>query len=139
MSHSKVAVFVVFAGLTLLLTNAAYAVEKTFVGGNRSWTSADSWTPAGMPAAGDDVVVNSGTLDLSTAYLLGATGAVTGHFFCHAIEYQYYLLRRQLPGDARAGVLAALFSSARALDRDDWLCGGGAARSYRVSLGPRAE
>ena len=76
-------------GATLLLSNVAHAITKTWnnpAGG--SWATAANWTPAGAPQNGDDVVIAlSGTYsvtyvpgtqtNLNSFTLGGATGVQT--------------------------------------------------------------
>ena len=56
----------VFAAL-FVLALPAHAVTKTWNGSNGSWNTAASWSPAGVPATTDDVVVNAGTVTLTAS------------------------------------------------------------------------
>ncbi|HAD33551.1 MAG TPA: hypothetical protein DCF44_03500, partial [Chitinophagaceae bacterium] len=59
----------------LLGNSAAYAVLKTSTGSG-SWTTAATWSPSGVPAAGDDVVILTGhTVTLPTSGTFPASGS----------------------------------------------------------------
>ena len=63
----------------LLSASSANAVTKTSNSGARSWNTSGSWTPSGVPANGDDVIIPSGstvTLNTNTNNLLSLS--VTG-------------------------------------------------------------
>ncbi|MBO7720980.1 MAG: hypothetical protein J6T01_01085 [Kiritimatiellae bacterium] len=76
------AVFCVFAFAGATGASAG-GVSRTWVGGvDGSWTTADNWSPSGVPAAGDDVTIGAGcavTVSVATAELnsfsLSGTGA----------------------------------------------------------------
>src|SRR3954471_576834 len=76
---------------------SARAATKTFNAAGTNWGTNNDWTPNGVPAATDDVLVNAGTLNM------GLTQALT-------IQYVTYsdASDRQLSDDAnnaKAGVL----------------------------------
>lgn len=56
-----------------LLTSSAYAVTKTSAGSG-NWSSSSTWSPAGEPANGDDVIIASG----HTVIINVTTNAVSG-------------------------------------------------------------
>ena len=70
----------VFAILFSLITTGSLAATKTWSGGTgpgKSWTVAGNWTPAGVPAAGDDIVFNTtGTITFSTMPASTAFGSL---------------------------------------------------------------
>lgn len=63
----------------ILNLNAVYAVNKTYVGptgGN--WLTASNWSPAGVPANGDDVIIPAGTtVEVSSTITGGAPRSLT--------------------------------------------------------------
>ncbi len=69
LSHKKFATIILLVAL-LISTTTAFAVIKTWSGGigaGRNWTTAGNWTPAGAPAATDDVVFSTtGVITFST-------------------------------------------------------------------------
>lgn len=56
--------------ITMSTATAALGVQKTSAGGSNNWFDTNSWNPPGVPAAGNDAVVNSGMLDLSGGHVL---------------------------------------------------------------------
>lgn len=57
----------------LLINNAGYAISKTSTG-NGNWNSAVTWSPAGVPATGDDVTINHNiTLNSGEVYTVNST------------------------------------------------------------------
>ena len=53
--------------IALACASPAAAATKTWVGGSAAWSDGASWSPAGVPAATDDVVIDSGTPEVSAA------------------------------------------------------------------------
>lgn len=51
-----------FVALSAIFTQMSPAVEKTFNTSSGSWNSSSNWTPSGVPAAGDDVIIPSGRI-----------------------------------------------------------------------------
>src|SRR5690349_1785829 len=49
---------------TLSLASSARAATKTFNSTGTNWNTNSDWTPNGIPAATDDVLINAGTLDM---------------------------------------------------------------------------
>lgn len=68
LNHKTLTAIVVL--LFTLNTTTAFAVLKTWnggVGGGKNWTTGANWTPAGAPAAADDVLFNTaGVITFST-------------------------------------------------------------------------
>ena len=56
---------------TLLAYNSSFAIGYTFTGGGGDdlWSNANNWTPTGVPGVGDDVTINSGTVDLDISII----------------------------------------------------------------------
>lgn len=51
--------------------------QKTWTGSNgSSWNDANNWSPSGIPGSGDDVIINSGSVNLSTTPV-GDIGSLT--------------------------------------------------------------
>ncbi|MBI3387429.1 MAG: hypothetical protein HY027_06775, partial [Deltaproteobacteria bacterium] len=70
------------AVVALVAPPPAHAVSKTFTGAmSADWFNGGNWNPAGAPAIGDDVILASGTLDLSGANATVATYTQTGGTF----------------------------------------------------------
>ncbi len=44
-----------------VLRSIAEPTTKTFTGGTKKWSDANSWNPAGVPSVADDVIIASGT------------------------------------------------------------------------------
>lgn len=52
--------------LTFFLVLTCYA-QKTWTGStNSNWNEASNWSPSGIPTSGDNVVINSGTVNINT-------------------------------------------------------------------------
>jgi hypothetical protein len=70
LKHKTFATIIILASLFTLSANTVFAVIKTWSGGigvGRNWTTAGNWTPAGAPAAADDVIFNTaGVITFST-------------------------------------------------------------------------
>lgn len=61
------------AALCIFIASSPFAMAgtKTSISGTVNWTTAASWSPSGVPASGDDIVIPSGsvvTLDAVQTY-----------------------------------------------------------------------
>ena len=75
MSMKRLMVFSAFTVAVVLLgASASYAVTKTSAG-TGNWSASGTWTPAGAPASGDDVIIGSGD-----------TVTVDGTFTCLSLQ-----------------------------------------------------
>jgi hypothetical protein len=73
---------IVLSLCALASAGPAGAIQKTF-SGSGDWFNPANWTPGGVPAATDDVVINSGSADLTAdatvaSLALSGTGTLTG-------------------------------------------------------------
>jgi hypothetical protein len=70
----------IIAGLLLLLPNTASAITRTSnVSPSGSWNTAASWTPNGVPANGDDVIIAAGdTIIVNTSTTNIASLTISG-------------------------------------------------------------
>lgn len=81
---ARLSTVIAFCLAMVAVDPTAHAAQKTFTGNVSSdWFNGDNWNPAGAPAPGDDVVLGSGTLDLSGGSATVATythnnGTLTG-------------------------------------------------------------
>jgi hypothetical protein len=59
-------VFPLLTAMLLLLANIAGAVTKTSKTGSHNWNTPGAWSPSGVPASGDNVIINGNiTLDVT--------------------------------------------------------------------------
>lgn len=76
LNHKTLTTTLIAVLLFTLNTTTAFAVLKTWnggIGGAKNWTTGANWTPAGAPAAADDVLFNTaGAITFST---MPATGS----------------------------------------------------------------
>ncbi|TSA56640.1 MAG: hypothetical protein D4R45_00485 [Planctomycetaceae bacterium] len=68
-AHQKSLIFLlIFLILTVFLPNKAMAqTSYTWQGGAGDWDNSNMWSPNGVPANGDDVTINSGTVTLNSS------------------------------------------------------------------------
>ena len=74
--------FIAFAALLLATAGHAHALDRALNVASGDWNSAGSWTPSGVPGAGDVVTISNGTVtlnsDTSIAGLIISGGTLTG-------------------------------------------------------------
>jgi len=67
----------------LVVTGAAQAqTTRTWNGGSGSWHAPGNWTPTGLPGSSDTAVINSGTVELSSAVVV-ANVTINGGTLTH--------------------------------------------------------
>ena len=80
---NKLLPLLAFSALLLvpLVAQDAFAVTKTFVGASGgNWELGTNWSPAGVPAPNDDVVIDSALdffVDINSAVTVGPSGSIT--------------------------------------------------------------
>lgn len=76
---------IIFIGMALLTAIFPLFAQTTYtwIGGDSTWNEPANWSPNGVPGAGDNVVINSGTVKLTTNVqvkdLILNSGIITGN------------------------------------------------------------
>lgn len=70
---------IIIVCLFILSINVVYAVNKTYVGPTTggNWLTASNWSPAGVPANGDDVIIPAGKTVVVNTTIGGAPRSLT--------------------------------------------------------------
>lgn len=75
---------IIFIGMALLTAFSPLVAQTTYtwIGGDSTWNEPANWSPNGVPGTGDNVIIGSGTVKLTTNVqvkdLVLAAGAITG-------------------------------------------------------------
>ena len=72
MPQVGVALCLLMAGVSCFPVFSAHAESKTWTGGNSTWSNPTGWTPVGVPAAADEIQIESGSIHLDMEVTIGA-------------------------------------------------------------------